>query len=149
MDDLLIGLISIIAEALVEVFLEVAGELLISLVVRTSRRLFATILKLDPFLTTVSLAILGAASGCLSALIIPHPLVHPSRVHGASLIISPIVTGFVMSQIGRGLRRSGRESTQIESWVRVCLCICDGPRPFCLREVRGLRPDTRICCRQL
>jgi hypothetical protein len=116
MDDLLIGLISVIAEALVEAFLEIVGELVISLLVRTSRRLFSAVLKIDPLLTTVSLAILGAALGFLSVLIFPRPLVHPSRVHGASLLISPVVTGLVMSQIGRLLRRRGRESTQIESF---------------------------------
>jgi hypothetical protein len=116
MEDFLIGLISIIAEALAEVFLETAVGLVISIFLRTSRRLFSAILKLDPILTTFSLAILGAASGILSVLILPHPLIHPSPVHGTSLLISPIVTGFVMSQIGRGLRRRGRQSTQIESF---------------------------------
>jgi hypothetical protein len=116
MDDLLIFLISVIAEALVDAFLEIVGGLVISFLVRTSRRLFSAVLKIDPLLMAVSLVILGAAIGFLSVLIFPHPLIHPSPVHGASLLISPVVTGLVMSQIGRVLRRRGRESTQIESF---------------------------------
>jgi hypothetical protein len=116
MEDFLIGLIGLIAETLAEAFLEFAGGLVISILVRTSRKLFTVIRELGPILTTFSVVILGAAIGILSVWVFPHSLVHPSRIHGANLLISPIVTGLAMSQIGRGLRRRGRQSAQIESF---------------------------------
>jgi hypothetical protein len=58
--------------------------------------------------------LLGAATGALSVLIFPHPLFHHSHVHGVSLVISPVVTGLVMSQIGSVQRRRGRESTPMD-----------------------------------
>jgi hypothetical protein len=116
MDNFLLGLIAIIAEVLGEALLEIGGELLISLLVRASRGLSSAFLQLSPRFTAVYLALLGATTGALSVLIFPHPLFHPSPVHGVSLVISPVITGLVMSQIGGVQRRRGRESTPMESF---------------------------------
>jgi hypothetical protein len=116
MDDLLAALLEIIVEVLAEAFLQLAGELLISLLVRASRGLPSAFLQLSPRFTAVYLALLGATTGALSVLIFPHPLFHPSPVHGVSLVISPVITGLVMSQIGGVQRRRGRESTPMESF---------------------------------
>lgn len=48
--------------------------------------------------------------------IFPHPLFHPSKIHGVSLIISPVLTGFGMSAFGALLRRRGKKVVQIESF---------------------------------
>lgn len=40
---------------------------------------------------------------------------HPSKIHGISLIISPVITGMVMSYIGYTLRRLGKPVVQIEA----------------------------------
>jgi hypothetical protein len=116
MDDLLAALLEIILEVLAEAFLQLAGELLISLLVRASRGLSSAFLQLSPRFTAVYLALFGAATGALSVLIFPHPLFHHSHVNGVSLVISPVVTGLVMSQIGSVQRRRGRKSTPMESF---------------------------------
>jgi hypothetical protein len=41
---------------------------------------------------------------------------HPSRLHGVSVIVSPLITGFVMSQLGRLLRNHDREVTPVEGF---------------------------------
>ena len=116
MDDFLGGLIAIIAEVLGEALLEIGGELLISLLVRASRGLFVAFVELSPPFKAVGIALVGGLTGALSVIFYPHPLFHPSPVHGVSLVISPVVTGLVMSQIGGLQRRRGRESTPIESF---------------------------------
>lgn len=116
MDDLLGGLIAIIAEVLAEALLETVGELLVSFLLRTCRGLFIEFLELSPPFFAIGLAILGGVTGALSVIFFPHPLFHPSPVHGVSLVISPVLTGLVMSQIGSAQRRRGRESTPIESF---------------------------------
>jgi hypothetical protein len=58
----------------------------------------------------------GVACGTMSVLVFPHPLVHPSRIHGISLVISPLITGSIMSLLGAELRRHGKESVRIESF---------------------------------
>jgi hypothetical protein len=52
----------------------------------------------------------------LSAWMFPHPLVHTSKLHGISLLFSPVATGLVMAYIGRVWRRRGRTSVRIESF---------------------------------
>jgi hypothetical protein len=48
--------------------------------------------------------------------VFPHPLVHRARIHGASLILTPLVTGAVMSGLGALLRKRGKRVVQIESF---------------------------------
>ena len=52
-----------------------------------------------------------------SAPILPNPLVHPSKSHGISLLISPVITGLVMGLTGRIVRRRGKTPVQIESFA--------------------------------
>jgi hypothetical protein len=60
--------------------------------------------------------LLGAACGVGSVLLFPHALVHPSRFHGISLVVSPVITGLIMSQTGLMRRRKGKETIRIESF---------------------------------
>ena len=47
---------------------------------------------------------------------LPHPLVHPSKLHGIRLLISPMISGLVLGGIGRTVRQRGRTPVQIESF---------------------------------
>ena len=70
----------------------------------------------SPVLATVGYLVLGTTAGGVSLLLFPHPLVHPSRMHGISLLISPVITGALMSIVGYAYRRSGKQPAQIESF---------------------------------
>lgn len=113
MEDFLAEILAVIAEA----FLEIAGELLISLLARAMGKLLNTILKLGPVPSTIGVVLLGIISGACSCIVFPHPFFRPSRVHGISLIVSPVIAGFAMSQLGQYLRRRGAETIPIESFV--------------------------------
>jgi len=112
MDELLAAIVAEIAEVL----LEIASELLLSLFARIIGKLLTATIEHGPVAASIGVAFLGAASGALSLAIFPHPLVHPSRIHGMSLIASPFITGLVMSQIGHLLRRRGKRTIRIESF---------------------------------
>jgi len=71
----------------------------------------------NPLVTILKFTLLGLALGSVSVFVLPHPLVHPSRFHGISLLISPAVTGMVMGLIGRVVRRRGHLPVQIESFA--------------------------------
>jgi hypothetical protein len=120
MDELLAGAIAMIAEILFEAVFEIAAEGLASLLTRAISKLFITISKtisdVHPVATTFALGMFGLLVGFLSVVGYPHPLVHPSRWHGVSVILSPLITGFVMSQLGRILRNHGRRVMPIESF---------------------------------
>jgi hypothetical protein len=120
MEDFLLSLLAMIAELFAEVFLnallEISAGAFVALISRATRRLSSAVFGSNRFLAPMVFALLGIAAGFLSVLIFPHRLVHPSRFHGISLLISPIITGLVMSQVGRAVRRRGQESVEIESF---------------------------------
>lgn len=53
--------------------------------------------------------------GGISVLFFPHPIVHPSRFHGVSLIISPVLALLGMSFVGSTMRKRNRVM-QLESF---------------------------------
>jgi len=116
MGELLFELLLAFGELFLEVLFEFAGEALLDLALRAIAEVFETSRFTSPVLASVGYTLLGASAGGLSLFIFPHPLVHPSRLHGISLFVSPIVTGLVMSLIGSILSRQGKKVVQIESF---------------------------------
>lgn len=115
--ELLIGLFNILLEILFEVILQFAIELLVDLVSRALSRIFKSAELGNPLLAAVGYFLLGAFFGRVSVACFPHPLVHPSRIHGISLLIGPALTGLVMSWIGSRLRRQEKKTVRIESFA--------------------------------
>jgi len=125
MDELLGAVLAAIAEVFFEAIFEVVCEGLASLSARGIRKVFESISDVhpltalsdvNPIATTFALGMLGVLVGFLSVVAYPHPFVHPSRFHGVSVIASPLITGFVMAQLGRLLRNRGRRVVPIESF---------------------------------
>lgn len=116
MEDLLEFILGLILECLVEVGIEFGLGLAVAAISRGIRRLFVRTRRIGPVLSTSLFALVGFGAGFLSLLIFPHPLLHPSHFHGASLIISPFVTGTLMALLGQGIRRRGKKSVAIESF---------------------------------
>ena len=104
-----------LAEFLLELFFELFAEAIVALILRSLRNLLSDAI-LSPIVAYVFYLSLGCAFGAASLLLFPHPIFHPSRLHGISLLISPAITGLVMSQVGAFLRRKGKESVRIESF---------------------------------
>jgi hypothetical protein len=116
MEELLGALLYAFAEMICEVILQFLGEMALAYLARGVLKMFGSIYRMGPFFAFAIFALLGAAFGELSVLALPHPVFHPSRFHGISLLISPFVTGLIMSWLGRGRRRHGRIPMRIESF---------------------------------
>jgi hypothetical protein len=116
MDELLAGLLSAIAELLFEVLFQVILEALVALIVRSIRNVFEESKAIRPILAATGYLLLGIVFGFVSLLLFPHPLFHASKFHGISLVVSPVITGLVMSQVGSVLRRKGKKAVRIESF---------------------------------
>lgn len=112
MDDFL----GFILELLLEALLEFGLSALVAGVYRSVRHFWVSARRGNPIAAAVLLVIVGFALGFLSILIFPHPLVHPSKLHGISLLISPLLAGLAMAAVGRGVRRRGRTPVRIESF---------------------------------
>lgn len=120
MGEILAELLGFLAELLIEVFLALAGELILDLILRAIGRVFERVLSVEKgtnaLLASLWYGALGVLAGVWSIKVFPHPLVHPSRAHGISLLIAPVVTGFLMSLFGSLLRRSGVRTVGLESF---------------------------------
>jgi hypothetical protein len=116
MEELLAGLLSAIFEILAEVFIQVIFEAIISLISRSIRNLVEESETVSPILAAVGYLLLGFMCGGVSIFIFPHPLIHPSKIHGISLLISPVLTGLVMAQMGLLRQRKDQKAVRIESF---------------------------------
>ena len=112
-----------ILELLLEALIEIAFSESVAVASRTRRRfrirpfVRATLSQSDRPLTVLFFTLWGIGLGALSILLIPHPFVHPSKLHGISLLFSPVITGLVMGFIGRTVRRRGKSPVPIESFA--------------------------------
>jgi hypothetical protein len=70
--------------AIAELLLELAGEAILDFALRAIAQVFEDSEISSPVLASVGYGLLGVLTGGLSLLIFPHPLVHPSRIHGIS-----------------------------------------------------------------
>lgn len=115
MDEILSALLSGLLELLLEAFSELVGAALLDVASRALAKVF------DPevssrVVASVGYGLLGVLTGAYSVILFPHPLVHPSRIHGISVLVSPVIAGLVMSVIGSMLRKRDKRVVQIESF---------------------------------
>jgi len=94
-------LLGFIFDLLFEALTEIALAAIVASAYRAARRFRVTARRGSPVFATVILIMVGLVLGFLSILLFPHPLVHPSEMHGISLLISPFLTGMAMAAIGR------------------------------------------------
>jgi len=117
MEDLFAALLSGIVEMLIEVFFQVAIEAIVALVSRCLRNILSEPNVISPILAAAGYLLLGVIFGAVSVFVIPYPIMKPARIHGLSLIVSPVITGLIMSQVGVLLRRNGKKTVRIESFA--------------------------------
>jgi hypothetical protein len=115
-EDLLLAFLEPIFELLAEFLIQLVFELFLSVLWRKVRAARWKSRRISLWLILPFLGVLGAAFGWISILTIPAPIFHPGRVHGLSLIISPLLTGLAMAFIGSNLRRRKEMPAPLESF---------------------------------
>jgi hypothetical protein len=116
MEEFLTAVILGIADILFEAFFELLGVLLADLSERFVYSPKAKAHAPSPILAAAAYSSFGVVAGVVSVLLFPDRLFPVSRFHGISLLISPLVTGLVMYQIGLMLRRHGKQRVRLESF---------------------------------
>jgi hypothetical protein len=116
MEELLSALLCGAIEMLLEAFMQIVGEAIIALIVRSTRNVVAESKEMSPVLAASGYLLLGVTCGAVSVFIFPHPIIHPSKFHGISLLLSPVITGLVMAQVGLVLQRKDKNTVRIESF---------------------------------
>jgi hypothetical protein len=116
MEELFGAILAGIAELIGEILLEAVFAELAGVLSRAFRLFRVKVRRTEPVVAIVTFCLVGVCFGFLSVWFFPHHLVYPTRIHGISLLISPILTGLLMAQIGRTVRRWGRQPVRIESF---------------------------------
>src|ERR1700730_8750584 len=114
--ELLFALLEMFSEIFFEAAFELAAELPGALIWHGVAAVFDASEFKNPMLACIGYVFLGGVAGGLSLLLFPHPLVHPSRVPGLSVVISPVLAGLGMSWVGSTLRKRNKKAMQIESF---------------------------------
>lgn len=114
--DLLAALLEIFLEIFAEALFEFLAEFAGALILRGLAEVFDTSEFKSPVLACLGYVFLGGVTGCLSLLVFPHPLFHPSRIPGISVIVSPVLAGLGMWLVGAVLRKRNKKVMQLESF---------------------------------
>lgn len=104
-------------QIVLEFFLQVFGELLIELGLRSLAEPFGEREARSPVLAFIGYAILGLIAGGISLLVFPHAFVRSTKLHGISLLISPVLAGGAMSLFGAWRRRRGEKLLRLDSFA--------------------------------
>ena len=116
MFDFLFELLLMVLEPILEAILELIASAIMDLASRLLADSFDALESAPPVIATVVYTALGMFAGGCSVLVFPHHLVHPSRIPGISLVVSPILTGAALSLIGALLRSREKTTTRIETF---------------------------------
>jgi hypothetical protein len=116
MAEFLFELALTIVEIFFEALVESAAAALVDLASRGLLKVFPKS-NARPEFALVAYALLGAVAGGLSVLIVPQPVFRPSKLHGMSVLVSPLLTGMVMAFVGSMVRKRGKQITRIESFA--------------------------------
>lgn len=112
-------------EIIAEIFLGFIVEVLIPLVAEFSFEALVYCIG-EPFksrerrnavLTGIGYFLIGLILGGISLLIFPQSFVRSERFHGINLLITPLVSGFVMAALGRWRERHGKPVLRLDSFV--------------------------------
>jgi hypothetical protein len=106
-----------IFELFLEALIEIGGEFFFELGLRSLSEPFAPRGERSAILAGVGYALLGLIAGGLSLLIFPNHFVSIERLHGISLLVSPVLAGLGMAGFGWLLKRTGKRRLRLDSFV--------------------------------
>jgi hypothetical protein len=110
-------LLQIIFEFFLEFIVQIIGEVFLEV---AFQKLSATPWARKALSATLAVLMyfgLGLITGWLSILIFPHSFIRSSRLHGISLIITPLMAGLTMSGIGWVRQRQGKLVIRLDTFA--------------------------------
>jgi hypothetical protein len=99
-----------------EVFLQIALEILAELGFASIRDSLRRRRRAHPVVALVGAVLFGGVAGLVTSLIWPTRFLRPGPLPGASLLLSPLVTGLVMYHLGRWRERRGAEPSYLATF---------------------------------
>src|SRR5258708_16342708 len=100
-------LLNIIFELFFEFILQIVGEVFVEVALQKFSGAAWAHKNFDATRAVLMYFGLGVITGWLSIMIFPHSFVRSSRMHGISLLITPLLAGFSMAFVGWVRRQQG------------------------------------------
>jgi len=116
--ELLLNIIfKIIFEFFIEFILQIVGEVFVEVTLQKFWGAAWAHKTLNATLAVLMYFGLGVITGWLSIMIFPHSFIRSSRLHGISLLITPLLAGFTMAGVGWIRRRQDKPVIQLDSFA--------------------------------
>jgi hypothetical protein len=110
-------LLQIIFEFFLEFIVQIFGEIFIEVAFQKSSAAPWAHKALNATIAVLMYFGIGFILGWLSILIFPHSFIRSSRLHGISLIITPLLAGLTMSGIGWVRQRQGKQVMRLDTFA--------------------------------
>ena len=110
-------MIESLLQILLEFFLEVVAESIFELGIHTLSAAPWARKAINAAYAVLMYFALGVLVGGISIVIFPHSFIRSARLHGASLIITPMLCGLTMSGIGWLRARQGSSRIRLDSFA--------------------------------
>lgn len=107
-------LFELLFQVVFEFLLQIFGELLVELGLRSVSEPFADREARNPLLAGFGYAVLGVIAGGLSLIFFPRALLRGTSLHGVSLLVTPLLAGGAMSMLGAWRRRRGERLLRLD-----------------------------------
>jgi hypothetical protein len=108
-------MMDLLFELLFEFLLQVFGELLFELGLRSLKEPFRK--APNPVLAAIGYALLGTICGALSLLVFRRPMIAPGFARLVYLGLAPVVAGGVMAVVGAWRVRRGDDALRLDSFT--------------------------------
>ena len=102
---------------IVETLIPLVGEISLEFLVRSVGEPFVSRERRNSIIAGIGYFLIGLILGGFSLLIFPRSFVRSENFHGINLLITPVVSGLVMSAIGRWRLRQGKTILRLDSFV--------------------------------
>ena len=111
MEELLLVVIRFLAPVLWEALLQTVAEICFEVGLGSLKEPFQPRSRAHPVFASIGLLLLGGLAGGLASWIFQARLMPPAPLPGASIVLSPLLTGWAMAEFGRWRERRGREAS--------------------------------------
>lgn len=110
-------LFQVFFELFLEFIVQIVGEVFLEVAVQRLFPIAPEHKTLNGVLAVIMYFGLGVITGWLSILMFPHSFIRSSRLHGISLIITPLLAGLTMSGIGWLRERHGKPLIRLDTFA--------------------------------
>ncbi len=110
-------LLSIVFEFFLEFILQIVGEVFVEIALQKFSGAAWAHKNFNATRAVLMYLGLGVITGWLSIMIFPHSFIRSSRLHGISLLITPLLAGSAMAGVGWIRRRQDKLVTRLDSFA--------------------------------